>query len=686
MMELFSELINEVDHGYLNILGNKNLHETKARIQKYIENEKKYENIQYAKGIYYYLEKNKNKAVRFFKRAINSNKINNSHERGKIYLYMTKCYSELDEKYLQKKYFNLAEKVFVEEKSYYYLVQLYLSAMYIEALKKRESQYIEKYLKKTREMVSLLKEEETFNIYVCLGEVYFSMKEYNSAKDMFIQAIEYAKLNNKYDEIAFGICYLKYIFTIDNRLGEAKEMIIKTIEEYKDNLSMMTKLILVIEILEIYLSEKKLGKDVENLIKYLDKNVQKLDKCRQQQFKIRINIQICRKIALELVEGISGSEKVEIIKDLISECEENYNKYNKDFKFTDIDYWIEIIRGDICVLEENYQKALEYYNGALKISYRFNIKYTLRSYHGIKATYKKSGNYEKALMITKRMNSILKDINLENEKKVTKINDRYNELKYYDKIKEQFFSRLSYDLKDPINSIYSSVQLIDTMSSIGSSELKEYYLKYENVIIKNCLKVLKTINNLIDAVKIDAHELKVDFKNFNIVYLIEDIISRSVKYANIKNQNLIFDTEIEELIIKCDPNLIEKIILSILSNILMVSFEKSEILISVLERKHYINIVFKYRGNGFNNSIFNVFNNDTKSCPFNTYAKDLSIAKSLLELQNGKVYVNNKCDDGNEVVILLPKLKFQYLNKNTIMDTYDINDINVAMEFCDLIS
>lgn len=52
---------------------------------------------------------------------------------------MTKCYSELDEKYLQKKYFNLAEKVFVEEKSYYYLVQLYLSAMYIEALKKEKA-------------------------------------------------------------------------------------------------------------------------------------------------------------------------------------------------------------------------------------------------------------------------------------------------------------------------------------------------------------------------------------------------------------------------------------------------------------------------------------------------------------------------------------------------------------------
>lgn len=685
MMELFSELIDEVDYRYLNIFRNKNLHETKAKIQKYIENEKKYENIQYAKGIYYYLEKNKNKAVRFLKKVIDSNKINDSHEMGKIYLYMTKCYSDLDEKYLQKKYFNLAEKVFVEEKSYYYLVQLYLSAMYTEALKKRESQYIEKYLKKTRVMVSLLKEEETFNIYICLGEVYFSMKDYTSAKDMFTQAIKYAKLNNKYDEIAFGICYLKDTFTVDNRLGEAKKMIVKTIEEYKDNLSIMIKLILAIEILEIYLSEKKLGKDVQNLIKYLDKNVQKLDKCKQQQFKIRINIKICRKIMLELIDEIFESEKLEIIKTLISECEENYNKYNKNFKFTDTDYWIKIIRGDICVLEENYQKALEYYNDALRISYRFNIKYTLRSYGGIKAAYKKSGDYEEALKITKRMNSILKDINIENEKKVIKINDRYNELKYYDEIKEQFFSRLSYDLKEPINSIYSSVQLIDTMSNIGSSELKEYYSKYEKLIIKNCLKVLKTINNLIDAVKIDAHELKLDFKNYNIVYLIEDIISRSVKYANIKNQNLIFDTEIEELIIKCDPNLIEKIILSTLSNILMVSFEESDILISVLERKYYINIVFKYRGNDFNNSIFNVFNNDTKSCPLNTYAKDLSIAKSLLELQNGKVYVNNKCDDGNEVVILLPKLKFQYLNKNTTIETYDINDINVAMEFCDLI-
>lgn len=40
MMELFSELIDEVDYRYLNIFRNKNLHETKAKIQKYIENEK----------------------------------------------------------------------------------------------------------------------------------------------------------------------------------------------------------------------------------------------------------------------------------------------------------------------------------------------------------------------------------------------------------------------------------------------------------------------------------------------------------------------------------------------------------------------------------------------------------------------------------------------------------------------
>lgn len=60
---------------------------------------------------------------------------------------MTKCYSELDEKYLQKKYFNLAEKVFVEEKSYYYLVQLYLSAMYIEALKKKRKPIYRKIFK-----------------------------------------------------------------------------------------------------------------------------------------------------------------------------------------------------------------------------------------------------------------------------------------------------------------------------------------------------------------------------------------------------------------------------------------------------------------------------------------------------------------------------------------------------------
>ncbi len=682
---LFAKSINDVDHGYLNILRNKDLQKVKDNIQIYIEEEKKYEYVQYAKAIYYYLEKDKKRAAKFFSRTLSSNKINDLHERGKIFLYMTKCYSDLNESYLQKKYFNLAEEIFIEEKSYYYLIQLYLSTMYTEALKRRENYYIKKYLKKTREMITLLKDEDVFNIYVCLGEVYIYIKDYESAKNMFKEAMKYAKLNNKYDEIAFTVCFLKDIYVIDNRLSDAREIIIETIETYEKKLNIMTKLSLAIEIFEIYINEKKINKDIEVLLAYINKILKKLDKRKQQQFKVKVNILICRKIMLEIEEDVSKRENLSIVKGLIRESEETYIKYKKNFKFSDIYYWIIIIKGDISFSEGDYLKALEYYNDALRSSYKFNIRYTLRCYNGIKLAYKNNGDYEKALIIAKRINSILKDINIENEKKVTKINARYNELKSYDKIKEKFFSKLSYDLKEPINSIYSCIQLIDNMSNIGSCELKEYYLKYNSVVTKNCLKVLKTINNLIDAVKIDADELKVEFKNYNIVYLVEDIVSKTVKYASLQNNDLIFDTEIEELIIKCDPNLIEKIILSIISNTLMVSVENSDIFISISETKSYVKIKFKYNGNDVDNCIFNSLRNNINSYSFKFYAKNLSIAKSLLELHNGKVYVNNKYSHGNELTILLPKLMFQDLNKNMTIENYQINDLNVAIEFCDLI-
>ena len=60
--------------------------------------------------------------------------------------------------------------------------------------------------------------------------------------------------------------------------------------------------------------------------------------------------------------------------------------------------------------------------------------------------------------------------------------------------------------------------------------------------------------------------MTLSFVNYEIISLVEDITMSIVPYVESKNINVIFDTYIEELEIKCDPESIERVILNILSN------------------------------------------------------------------------------------------------------------------------
>ncbi|MBU5895284.1 hypothetical protein JVW19_25225, partial [Vibrio cholerae O1] len=70
------------------------------------------------------------------------------------------------------------------------------------------------------------------------------------------------------------------------------------------------------------------------------------------------------------------------------------------------------------------------------------------------------------------------------------------------------------------------------------------------------------INNLIDVSKIEVGFLKADFTNRDIVFLVENIVSLVIPHSENKDINIIFDTNVEENIIKCDPVKIERLILN----------------------------------------------------------------------------------------------------------------------------
>ena len=239
---------------------------------------------------------------------------------------------------------------------------------------------------------------------------------------------------------------------------------------------------------------------------------------------------------------------------------------------------------------------------------------------------------------------------------------KYKEIKEIEKAKSQFFANLSHEIKTPINIIYSCIQLLDINKKNGEKSLSDAYNKYEHTLKQNCYRILRLVNNLVDMTKIDSGYMKLIFINCEIVSLVEDITLSIVPYVESKNINIVFDTYIEELKIRCDPESMERVILNLLSNAIKFTDNNGNISVFIEADEKYVFIRVKDDGIGISEDIrekiFNRFVQEDKS--FNRKKEGsgigLALVKSLVELHDGEVYLE-KVSKGSEFVVKLPNIK-----------------------------
>ena len=269
---------------------------------------------------------------------------------------------------------------------------------------------------------------------------------------------------------------------------------------------------------------------------------------------------------------------------------------------------------------------------------------------------------------------------------------KYKEIKEIEKAKSQFFANLSHEIKTPINIIYSCIQLLEVNKINGEKALSDAYNKYDNTLKQNCYRLLRLVNNLVDMTKIDSGYMKLIFINCEIVSLVEDITLSIIPYVESKNINIVFDTYIEELEIRCDPESMERVILNLLSNAIKFTNKDGNISVIVEADDKYLFIRVKDDGIGISKDIrediFNRFVQEDKSLNRKNEGSGIGLAlvKSLVELHDGEVYLED-VSEGSEFVVKLPNIKIneEVNNHNRVMDVESkplVQKINI--EFSDI--
>lgn len=264
-----------------------------------------------------------------------------------------------------------------------------------------------------------------------------------------------------------------------------------------------------------------------------------------------------------------------------------------------------------------------------------------------------------------------------------------NKTKEFNLLIRNFFTNMSHELKTPINVIYSGVQMI-TMDLQLPNENKILRSKaYLKTMKKNCLRIIRLINNFLDTTKLESGSIKLSKRNSDIVYTIENIVQSVASYLKDKNINIIFDTDVEEKIMSYDEEVIERILLNLLSNSIKFSNDRKDIYVTVMDKNDRIIIKVRDDGEGIPESkldiIFERFGqaNSSLSRECEGTGIGLYLVKSFVELHGGTIEILSEEGFGCEAIIELPAQLVEDKDY-TIKVIGETNEQKIEREFSDI--
>ncbi|WP_315116191.1 HAMP domain-containing sensor histidine kinase [uncultured Clostridium sp.] len=251
------------------------------------------------------------------------------------------------------------------------------------------------------------------------------------------------------------------------------------------------------------------------------------------------------------------------------------------------------------------------------------------------------------------------------------INDN---LDRFENIKSEFFTNIVHELRTPVNIILAAIQLLnmDINDEINLSKLKKK--DYCDSIKQNSFRLIKMINDILDLSKIENGCYNLNCHNYNIISIVEDVVSSVANYIEDQSICLIFDTNVEEKIIACDPEKIERIMLNLISNSIKFTKPGGVIKVIIKDRKDSVLIIVKDTGCGIQkDDLKNIFNRFTQVAEPSPKSIDgsgigLSLVKSLVELHKGTIKAKSVYGKGTVMMIELPALKTENSKDYTLCD------------------
>ena len=235
--------------------------------------------------------------------------------------------------------------------------------------------------------------------------------------------------------------------------------------------------------------------------------------------------------------------------------------------------------------------------------------------------------------------------------------ERNDALVAADKLKSQFISHVSYELRTPMTNI---IGFSEMLAGPHIGKLSKKQREYLNDITESSSTLLSIIDDILDLATIDAGVLELNPKAVKIQPIIESALMGIKERAGRARLTLEIATSDEVDDIIADENRLRQLLYNLLAN--AVGFSNPGDLVRLSCWMEGPEVVFSIEDQGVGipkdqlDRVFDRFESRSHGSKHRGAGLGLSMVKSLVELHGGKLSIESEPGKGTTVTVRLPRL------------------------------
>ena len=230
--------------------------------------------------------------------------------------------------------------------------------------------------------------------------------------------------------------------------------------------------------------------------------------------------------------------------------------------------------------------------------------------------------------------------------------------KNLERVKDEFVSYVTHELCTPLTVIREGISQVEE-GILG--EINEQQRIYLNTSLGNIDRLGHIVEELLDVAKIEFRKIRLEYEEFNLVQLVNEIISTYEPVIKKKDLSLQKSFSSDDIRVYADRDRITQVIVNLISNAIKYT-QEGYIEVKVNHNKHTAYCSVADTGLGIPEKELPKVFHKFEQVEHHSRLKEkgtglgLAICKGLVEVHRGNIWVESKVDEGTKFTFSLPLL------------------------------